>query len=73
MNTSFRFSATASLFLFAGLVSVPSAHGHVKLGAGNASLIGGDLTDPTDTVKDKAGVNYGEGKSEEEMRPEGGA
>lgn len=48
-------------------------HGSVKLGTGNASLLGGDLTDPTDSVKDRAGVNYGAAKTEEEMRPDGGA
>ena len=43
----------------------------VKLGTGNGSLLGGDLTDPSDTAKDKPGVNYGEGKPEEQMKPDG--
>ncbi len=61
------------LFVASVFCLVPAADAVVKLGTGNSSLLGGDLTDPTDTVKDKEGVNYGAGKSEEEMRPEGGA
>jgi hypothetical protein len=37
------------------------------LGTGNASLLGGDLSDPTDTVE--LSVDPGEGKPEEEMIP----
>jgi hypothetical protein len=38
-----------------------------SLGKGNASLLGGDLSDPADTVE--LSVNPGEGKPEEEMIP----
>ena len=42
----------------------------VKLGAGNASLLGEDLTDPEDDIKDRAGVDYGQGKPEDTLKPE---
>ncbi len=58
----------AGVFLF-----THPAEAVVKLGTGNSSLLGGDLTDPTNAAKDKPGVNYGEGKSEDEMKPQGGA
>ena len=68
---------TTHLRLLPALIAGGVFFGHpagaaVKLGTGNASLLGGDLTDPKDTAKDKPGINYGEGKPEEEMRPQGG-
>ncbi len=45
------------------------AHAHHRLGTGNSSLLGGDLTDPNDTVKEKDKVNYGEDKSENDLKP----
>lgn len=50
----------------------PPAPAAERLGTGNASLLGGDLTDPTDAVKEKDGVNYGHDKPEDELRPVGG-
>lgn len=61
------------LVLFGSLFLAVPANAVVKLGTGNASLLGGDLTDPTDTIKDKVGVNYGEGKPEEQMKPDNAA
>ncbi len=43
------------------------ALGHMSLGTGNASLLGGDLTDPTDTVELSA--DPGQGLPEEKMIP----
>ena len=48
------------------VISAP-ASGHVSLGTGNASLIGGDLSDPTDTVELSA--DTGAGLPEEKMIP----
>ncbi len=64
MNTT-----TKSLFLSAltGIFLTHSASAFESLGKGNASLIGGDLSDPTDTVE--LAMNPGEGKTEEEMKP----
>ena len=54
--------------LFLGLMlHVPMLRAAQKLGTGNASLLGGDLTDPEDAVKEKEGVNYGHDKSEDEL------
>jgi|694.fasta_scaffold16261_7 hypothetical protein len=39
----------------------------VVMGTGNSSLLGGDLSDPDDTVVDTE--DYGAGKPEDEMRP----
>ncbi|MCY2925523.1 MAG: hypothetical protein NT031_08795 [Planctomycetota bacterium] len=44
------------------------ARAYVSLGAGNASLIGGDLTSPDDKVA-PSDVDPGSGKSEEQMLP----
>jgi len=46
------------------------AFGVESLGAGNASLLGGDLTDPEDDVVDKG--EYGAGLPPDKMRPEKG-
>ena len=48
-----------------------TAEATVKIGTGNSSLLGGDLTDPKDAVKDKPGVNYGAAATEAEMKPDG--
>ena len=60
MNTT-----TKSLFLSAltGIFLIPhSASAFESLGKGNGSLIGGDLSDPTDTVE--LAMNPGEGKTD---------
>ncbi|MCY2926642.1 MAG: hypothetical protein NT031_14620, partial [Planctomycetota bacterium] len=44
------------------------ARGHVELGAGNASLLGGDLTDPEDDAVDRG--SYGLDLPEAKLRPE---
>ena len=65
MNTT-----TKSLFLSAltGIFLIPhSASAFESLGKGNGSLIGGDLSDPTDTVE--LAMNPSEGKPEAEMMP----
>jgi hypothetical protein len=41
----------------------------VWIGTGTESLLGGDLTDPDDSVKEREPNNYGADKSEEELRP----
>ena len=54
-----------------GLLTISSpAQGHVQLGTGNASLIGGDLTDPEDDVVDRD--SYGADQTEAQLRPEKG-
>ena len=59
---SLLFAALASVLL----LSAPSP-AFESLGKGNASLIGGDLSDPTDTLE--FAVNPSEGKTEAEMLP----
>jgi|TARA_B110000495_G_C22963974_1_gene565225 hypothetical protein len=51
------------------ILSGPSTNAALKLGTGNSSLLGGDLTDPIDAIVEKEGVNYGQALSEDEMRP----
>lgn len=46
------------------------ARAEMKLGTGNSSLLGGDLTDPEDDVMDMG--NYGADASEEALRPDKG-
>lgn len=60
------------LFLTVGSVlsSCPPVGAAVKLGTGNASLLGGDLTDPEDDVVDTG--NYAGNGSEEDLRPKNG-
>ena len=41
----------------------------MPIGVGNSGLLGGDLTDPLDEVKEKEGINWGSANSETEMRP----
>ncbi len=66
MRTVLRMSV--SFFALMGMLSFSlPALAHVSLGTGNASLIGGDLSDPTDTVE--LSVDPGQGKPEEEMLP----
>jgi hypothetical protein len=55
--------------LFCIIFSASSAMAALKLGTGNSSLLGGDLTDPIDAIVERKGVNYGQALSEEEMRP----
>jgi len=64
----------ASIFfvVFLGSFSAPGpADGFEKLGTGNASLLGGDLTDPTNRVIDSG--NYGPDLPESRLRPRGAA
>jgi len=49
------------------VVTIQPARAGLSLGTGNASLIGGDLSDPTDTVE--LSCDPGQGKPEEEMIP----
>ena len=66
--------AAIALFGLLWLVAIaPLTRAAERIGTGNASLLGGDLTDPTDAVKEKDGVNYGQDKPEAELRPVGGA
>ncbi len=52
-----------------GLLTISSpAQGHVQLGTGNASLLGGDLTDPEDDIVDRA--SYGADQTEAQLKPE---
>ncbi|MEI7835541.1 MAG: hypothetical protein WCK05_03925 [Planctomycetota bacterium] len=65
-----RTMSNVSVYLLAisGLLVISApASGHVSLGTGNASLIGGDLSDPTDTVELSA--DTGAGLPEEKMIP----
>jgi hypothetical protein len=57
-----------SCFVVIGPIMCPQVtEASHPLGTGNASLLGGDLTDPEDKVVDTA--NYGPGESEEKLRP----
>jgi len=56
--------------VFAGLfcvLSSPPAGAAVRLGTGNASLLGGDLTDPEDKIIDTG--DFASSRTEAEMRP----
>lgn len=65
---------SAGLLVILGMCSTAHpAAAAVKMGTGNSSLLGGDLTDPADGAKDKPGVNYGASLPEADMRPVGGA
>ncbi len=66
----FNFSHAALLALMAFIAWSCSAHAALKLGAGNKSLLGGDLTDPEDDIVDRG--EYGAGQPEDKMRPEKG-
>jgi hypothetical protein len=56
------------LLVLFGTLSCPSlARAEVRLGTGNASLLGGDITDPEDKVVDTG--NYGPGEPAEKLRP----
>ena len=62
------------LFIYLGVAgmiafSLPAA-AHMPLGTGNASLLGGDLTDPEDDVVDRG--SYGADQTEAQLRPEKG-
>jgi hypothetical protein len=60
-----------SFFALMGVLSFAApASAHVAIGTGNASLIGGDLTDPEGDVVDKGG--YGADLPEDKLKPEKG-
>jgi len=63
-------SPVLCLVLLGTLSFSRSASAHVALGTGNASLIGGDLTDPEDDVVDRGG--YGADLPEDKLRPDNG-
>ncbi len=67
-----RFLAATFFFLVGWFASSGVAHASIPLGTGNGSLLGGDLTDPEDAVKEKEGVNYGQDKPEADLMPLGG-
>jgi len=62
--------ATVFFGLWVVVCCLQPASAAVNIGTGNASLIGGDLTDPEDDVVDRGG--YDADKSEAEFRPEKG-
>jgi len=67
-----RRSNWLSIYLVvAGMIvfSLPAV-AHVPLGTGNASLLGGDLTDPENDIVDRA--SYGQDLPEDQLRPEKG-
>ncbi|MCX6879993.1 MAG: hypothetical protein NTW21_40260 [Verrucomicrobia bacterium] len=45
------------------------AAAEVTLGTGNSSLLGGDLTDPTNAIQERPGVDYAQGLPEDALRP----
>ncbi|MCY2930597.1 MAG: hypothetical protein NTV86_14080 [Planctomycetota bacterium] len=67
MRTMLRKSV--SFYALMGVLSFAApASAHVPLGTGNASLLGGDLTDPEDDIVDRA--SYGPDQTEAQLRPE---
>jgi len=66
MRNALKVSVCFFAMLGVSAFSAP-ARAHVSLGTGNASLVGGDLTDPTDTVE--LSQDPGQGLPEEKMIP----
>ncbi|MCY2925736.1 MAG: hypothetical protein NT031_09900 [Planctomycetota bacterium] len=60
------FAGGALASLLGGVICLPAA-GSVRMGTGNGSLLGGDLTDPDNKLN--AEGDYAGGKSEQESRP----
>jgi hypothetical protein len=69
MSSAWRAASFLFVLTSLGVFSLP-ALAHVQLGAGNAALLGGDLTDPENDVVDK--VTYSGDLSEDQLRPEKG-
>lgn len=63
------FVAVVPLVLLGMLSFTQSANASVRTGTGNASLLGGDLTDPEDAIKEKEPVSYAHDRPENERRP----
>ena len=63
------FLTVAPLVLLGFFSFTYPAGASVRIGTGDKSLLGGDLTDPNDSVREREPNNYAHDKSEDELRP----